>query len=86
MEMTQVEQVSVSQVFEMLAGAFEEPIENLSPQTLREDIMGWDSMGALALMAELDEKFGLELTADQSKQFKRVDDLLRFLRSHGVLS
>ena len=78
--------ISVSDALEMLSGVFEEPAENLSPDVFREDIPGWDSMGALVLMAELDERFGIVLTADESRDMVRIDDLLQFLRRHGVLS
>lgn len=43
-------------------------------------------MGALILMAELDERFGIELTAGESREMVRVEDLLNYLRRHGALS
>jgi acyl carrier protein len=78
--------ITAPETFEMLSAAFDEPVENISPSVLRESIVGWDSMGALALMAELDERFNLELTADESRKFVRVSDVIAFLRRHGVLS
>ena len=78
-------QISEADTLEMLSQLFEEPVENLSPEVLRENIPGWDSMGALILMAELDERFGIVLTADESREMLRVDDLLQFLRRHGAL-
>lgn len=81
-----VQKITFPQALEMLASAFDEPVANLAPDVLRESIVGWDSMGALALMAELDERFGLELTAEESKKFVRVDDVLFFLKRHGALA
>lgn len=69
----------------MLEECFALPSGSLQPDMLREAIDEWDSMGALMLMAELDERFGIELTAEVSREMQRVDDVLQFLRQHGVL-
>jgi len=78
--------LTTQQALEMMADAFNEPIENLSPETPRESIPGWDSMGALMLIAELDERLGLELQAEVSREMKRVQHVLDFLASHGALA
>ncbi len=77
--------ISVPDALKMLAEAFMEPVENLSPDTDRDSLAGWDSMGALTLMAELDERFGIVLTAEQSAQMRYLRDVLALLRSHGAL-
>lgn len=78
--------ISTSDALKMLSEAFEEPVANLRPDVSRDDVPGWDSMGALTLMAELDERFGIELTADDSKKMTRIDDVLQLLRKHGALA
>ena len=70
----------------MLADAFNEPLESVTPETPRDSLPGWDSMGALMLIAELDERFGIELTAEVSKNMVKVSDALDFLRERGVLT
>lgn len=70
----------------MLAESFNEPLEAVTPEALRESLPGWDSMGALMLIAELDERFGIELTAEASRAMLKVSDALDFLRSHGLLT
>ncbi len=75
----------MSQTLEMLSECFNEPVDALNPETLREQVPGWDSMGALLLIAELDERFSLELTAERSRDMKKVSDLLDFLKEQGVL-
>ncbi len=70
----------------MMAEAFDEPVENLAPDVARTSVRGWDSMGALMLIAEIDERFGLELPAEESRGMKQVNDVLDFLRRHGVLA
>jgi acyl carrier protein len=78
--------VTEAEALALLAEAFAEPVENLQPSTARDDIAGWDSMGAMVFMAELDEKFGVELTADVSKKMLRIEDALAFMRSHGIIA
>ena len=81
-----MQKITTSEALKMLSDAFEEPVANLRPDVARDDVPGWDSMGALTLMAELDERFGIELTADESKKMSRIDDVLQLLRQHGALA
>ncbi|WP_411831853.1 acyl carrier protein [Pseudoxanthomonas mexicana] len=76
--------LTTEQALAMIAEAFAEPAP-LSPATRRDDVAGWDSMGALMLMAELDERFGLQLDAEESRAMRQVGDVLDYLRRHGVL-
>lgn len=77
--------ISLTEVLAMLAECFGiDPVE-LRPETQRAALPGWDSMGALMLMAELDDRFGLELTAETSRSMRSVGDMLAFLREHRVL-
>ena len=69
-----------------LAGVFEEPPENVRPEATREEIAGWDSMGVLTLMADMDDKFNIRLGAKDLKDMARVQDVLTLLKSRGALS
>ena len=68
-----------------LAGLFDEPLEKVSEATARESIYGWDSLGTLTLMAEMDEKFDIQLSEKDVTDFlsvgehnaERVSDLTR---------
>jgi acyl carrier protein len=77
--------ITESEALGLLAETFAEPLENIRPDVARDAIAGWDSMGALMLMAELDERFSLQLSAETSKQMRRVADVLDYLRQNGVL-
>jgi acyl carrier protein len=81
-----MQKITTTEALKMLSDAFEEPVANLRAEVARDDVPGWDSMGALTLMAELDERFGIELTADESKKMSRIDDVLQLLRQHGALA
>jgi len=77
--------ISESDALTMLADTFGEPQDRVRPNVERSAIAGWDSMGALMLMAELDERFSIELTAEESKKMQTIADVLAYLRNRGVL-
>lgn len=79
-------QISASDALAMLAECFNLPVEDMHADLQRDAIDDWDSMGALMLMAELDERFGIELTAEASREMTRIGDVLAFLKVHGALS
>jgi acyl carrier protein len=68
-----------------IAEIFEEPKENVRPETLREEIPGFDSMGVLALMAALDKDFDLVLTEEDIRTISKVGDILQILERNGKL-
>lgn len=70
----------------MLGEAFLESPADLALDRTRDSIPGWDSMGALTLIAEIDERFGIELSAEESRRMACVADALDFLRKHELLA
>jgi acyl carrier protein len=66
-----------------LCELFEEPLENITPETSREDIPGWDSLGVLVLMANLDEKFGIVLTENEITDLKCVGDIFQLIENNA---
>ncbi len=69
-----------------IAGVFAEPPEKLTPETHRAEILDWDSLGVLTLMASLDSDFGVILSDDELQSLKEVGDILDVLRRNGKLS
>lgn len=68
-----------------LAGIFEEPVEAMTPDRPRDEIAGWDSLGVLTLMADLDEKFDIQLDEKAASAMTHVRDLLALLESRNVV-
>lgn len=68
-----------------IADIFEEPPENVTPEKPREEIPGWDSLGVLALMAGLDNDFGIVLSAEEMQGMTRIEDILQVFRQHGKM-
>ena len=69
-----------------IADIFQEPAENITPDTPRDNIPGWDSLGVLSLMAEMDETFDILLEEDDLENLKSVGDLLMLLKNNGKLN
>lgn len=77
--------VSQEQALDWLAQAFNEPRDKITPETRREDIASWDSLGVLVLMADLDEKFDLVMSDQDMRAMKKIDDVLAVLRDRGKI-
>lgn len=69
-----------------IAQVFEIAPEQLTPDTHRDEIPVWDSLGVLTLMAALDSDFGIVLTDEDIQRIKTVGDLLALMRQHGKLN
>jgi len=74
------------QALKWIADIFEESVDNIRPETTRDDIDYWDSLGVLSLMAGLDEEFDIQLDEDELQEMRTIEDILRVLRQHGQLS
>jgi acyl carrier protein len=68
-----------------IAELFEEPVDDIKPETQRDEIPMWDSLGVLTLMAEVDEKFGLVLSDEDMKAMSKVGDILQVLEKNGKI-
>lgn len=78
--------MSQSEVLAWVADVFQEPAEKITPESQRESIAMWDSLGVLTLMAELDEKFDLVVSDQDMRGMTKVGDILSLLRQHGKLN
>ena len=64
---------------------FEQPAESIKPETPREEIVAWDSLGVLMLMAALDEKHEIMLSDEELRAMTKAGDILEVLRREGKL-
>jgi acyl carrier protein len=78
--------MTIDETLSWIAEIFEEPADNIKPETLREDIPNWDSLGVLTLMADMDEKFGIILSDQDMQAMTKVDDILDVLRKNEKLT
>ncbi len=77
--------MTLNEALSWIANLFEVSVEKIQPQTKRDEIEAWDSLGTLTLMARLDEEFNIILSEDKIAELKVVDDILKILRDNGHL-
>ena len=77
--------MKLDEALKWVADIFEEPEEKIRPQTNRDDIKGWDSLGTLTLMARLDEEFGIILPEEKLTEMNSVQDILNILKDNNCL-
>jgi acyl carrier protein len=74
------------EALEWIADIFEEPVENIRPESSREDIEAWDSLGVLNLIAYLDEDLDIQMSDEEVQQIRGVQDILAVLERNGALN
>jgi acyl carrier protein len=74
-----------AEALKWIAELFEQPADELSPDTPLAEIPMWDSLGVLTLMADFDQKFGIVLADSDMRELQKVDDILDILRKQGKL-
>ena len=77
--------MNLQEALDWIAGVFGEPAGQLTATTASSEIAGWDSLGTLMLLAELDEKFSLHIDEAEIYGLKGVGDILALLERAGVL-
>ena len=77
--------MNTEEALEWIAELFEEPVENFRPETPRDEIPAWDSLGILTLMARLDEDFEILLEEEEVQELRSIGDILDALRRHEKL-
>ena len=58
----------------------------LTVETRLADVPGWDSMGVLLLMAEMDERFSITLNEIALSNLKGVSDIVAVVRNAGLIT
>lgn len=55
-------------------------IEECTIETLRRDVDSWDSLCHVILIAEIQEKFQVNIPFDDIEKIKKVEDFMKYLR------
>lgn len=79
------DRLSVDQALGWIADIFEQAPATIRETTQRTDIAAWDSLGQLLLMAALDQRFGIRMTAAELSTLTSVRGILDLLAKHGLL-
>jgi acyl carrier protein len=78
--------MNTQEALNWISEIFEEPPGRIDPDTLRDEIAGWDSLGTLSLLAALDERFDIHLSEQDIERLQSVKDIFDLLRRHGALA
>ncbi len=71
------------QVRDLLAGALQIPVEAVSVDLSFGDLPQWDSMGHMEVMMQLEERFGVEVSADTIAALTSVPAICNYLKENG---
>jgi acyl carrier protein len=69
-----------SEILAWVADIFETPVEEIRPETIRDEIEAWDSLGILTLIARMDEDFHILMTDEEIQRLRSVGDIIDLLR------
>ncbi|MDP3764327.1 MAG: acyl carrier protein [bacterium] len=71
-------------VEEILEKVLKISAKTISDSTKPEDIESWDSFNGLVLVTELEKNFNVEFSLDEIVSVKKVGDIKKILKRHGV--
>ncbi len=71
------------QVCSLLAGALQVPAEAITAELSFGDLPQWDSMGHMEVMMQLEERFGVEVSADTIAALTSVPAICAYLKENG---
>jgi acyl carrier protein len=77
--------INLPDALNWIAEVFGEPPGRITVDTPSSSIKGWDSLGTLMLIADLDEKFGIQLDEGEMYALKSVGDIIGVLERQGAL-
>lgn len=58
--------------------------EDLADSMSMQDVPAWDSLAHMELIAEIENRYGIQLTADEIVTMTRVDRIREILETRGV--
>ena len=78
--------MNIQNALACIADVFQEPLEKITPETPREEIPAWDSLGVLTLIAVMDETFDILLEDEQIEKLETVGDIINILIDNNRLN
>lgn len=70
-----------TRLFGLIANLFECSVDELTDETGPGDIPGWDSLGHVSLMAEIQDTFGKHIPVEDAIEVESIDDIVRLLEN-----
>jgi acyl carrier protein len=70
---------------QIVATVFDTPADQVTPQTSRDSLEPWDSLGHLVLVLEVEQQFGVQLPPEHVEQLNSVAEIAQILETdYGV--
>lgn len=73
-----------TELLSLAASVFRCSPSSLHPTSTPRDTPGWDSLAHMALIAAVEQRFDIRLSAGELLRVGRLDDLTKIAREHGV--
>ncbi len=70
---------NTGRVKQVIATLFNVDEASLTPASSTEDIAGWDSMGQLMLILELEQQFEIQIPPERAEKLTSVSAIVSFL-------
>ena len=71
------------QVRHLIAGALQVPVEEVTAELSFGDLPQWDSMGHMEMLMQLEERFGVEVSADTIAALTSIPAICAYLKENG---
>jgi acyl carrier protein len=73
----------VLQIKQILSGLFNVSVDSLSTESSTGTVAGWDSLGQLMVIVELEQEFGIQISPERGEELTSVGRIEEFLKSNG---
>lgn len=71
-------------LYKIISNVMDISISELTDKSGPENIENWDSYNGLLLIDELESKFNVKFSVDETYDVKIIEDIKRHLKNHGV--
>jgi acyl carrier protein len=71
----------VPQIKQILSELFNVKVETLSMNSSTDNVDGWDSLGQLMVIVELEQRFGVQVSPENGEDLTSVARIEEFLKS-----
>lgn len=71
----------LAEVTDILREVLDDPAVTLTPDSIAADVPGWDSMAHIALVVEVECRFGITFQTAEIEALHQVGDLVRLIET-----
>jgi acyl carrier protein len=68
------------QLYKIIAEILETEINNITPETSRDEMEKWDSLAMLQIVGEIQDELSVKIPIEEIANIMRVKDFLKFLK------